>query len=326
MTLEADLVLEGGGVKGIGLVGAYSALAEAGYQVRRVAGTSAGAVVGALIAGGMPARQLEATMRTVDYRAFADHGRLDRLGMLGKGLSVLFEQGIYEGDAIHAWIDGLLGDLGVRTFGDLRYDDPGASEAPEDRYRLVIVASDVSRGRLVRFPWAYREYGIDPDQVLVADAVRASISIPFYYEPVRVSGAGPAAGTGPFWLVDGGILSNFPVDTFDRTDGLPPRWPTFGLKLSARPGAVTTERFEIDNTFDFTRALVGTMMSFHDQIHIDDPAVLARTMFIDTFGTQTTDFGLDERSRERLYAAGRAGAEKFLRRWDFGRYLEQYRS
>jgi NTE family protein len=48
--MDADLVLEGGGVKGIGLVGAYSALTDAGYAFHRIAGTSAGAIVGALIA------------------------------------------------------------------------------------------------------------------------------------------------------------------------------------------------------------------------------------------------------------------------------------
>ena len=39
-----DLVLEGGGVKGIGLVGAISVLTEHGYEFQRVAGTSAGAM------------------------------------------------------------------------------------------------------------------------------------------------------------------------------------------------------------------------------------------------------------------------------------------
>ncbi len=48
--MDADLVLEGGGVKGIGLVGAYSELSKAGYAFHRIAGTSAGAIVGALIA------------------------------------------------------------------------------------------------------------------------------------------------------------------------------------------------------------------------------------------------------------------------------------
>ena len=57
-----DLVLEGGGVKGIGLVGAVLTLADAGYRFPRVAGTSAGAITAALIAAlqrsGQPLAQL----------------------------------------------------------------------------------------------------------------------------------------------------------------------------------------------------------------------------------------------------------------------------
>ena len=48
--LNADLVLEGGGVKGIGFAGAVLVLAEAGYHFKRVAGTSAGAIAATLIA------------------------------------------------------------------------------------------------------------------------------------------------------------------------------------------------------------------------------------------------------------------------------------
>ena len=49
-TVRVDLVCEGGGVRGIGLVGAVDALAAAGYRFPRVAGTSAGAIVASLIA------------------------------------------------------------------------------------------------------------------------------------------------------------------------------------------------------------------------------------------------------------------------------------
>lgn len=47
---RADLVCEGGGVRGIGLVGAVDALVQAGYRFPRVAGTSAGAIVASLVA------------------------------------------------------------------------------------------------------------------------------------------------------------------------------------------------------------------------------------------------------------------------------------
>ncbi len=81
----ADLVLEGGGVKGIGLVGAVSRLLEQGYEFRRVGGTSAGAIVASLIAAGMPADRLYRLMYETPYASFRDKGFLDRLGPVGIG-------------------------------------------------------------------------------------------------------------------------------------------------------------------------------------------------------------------------------------------------
>ena len=185
--MDADLVLEGGGVKGIALVGAYTALSEAGYNVHRIAGTSAGAIVGALIAAGMTSGDLKRVMREIDYGRFEDKGFLDHLGLVGKGASLLFEKGIYEGSYLRAFMNDQLNALGVETFADLRIDDPGASPTDAKAYRLVVMTSDVTRARLVRLPWDYEQYGLDPDEQRVADAVRASMSIPFFYEPVRLT-------------------------------------------------------------------------------------------------------------------------------------------
>jgi NTE family protein len=59
--------LEGGGVKGIGHVGAITALAEAGYTFTRVAGTSAGAIVASLVAARMTTSKIQQELRAVDY-------------------------------------------------------------------------------------------------------------------------------------------------------------------------------------------------------------------------------------------------------------------
>lgn len=324
--MEADLVLEGGGVKGIGLVGAYTAIRDAGYAVHRIAGASAGAIVGALIAADMSTGELVRVMREVDYGRFQDEGFLDHLGLVGKGASVLLEKGIYEGRYLREWLDALLSGLGKRTFGDLRIDDPGSSLPPERAYRLVVMASDVTRGQLIRLPWDYPRYGLDPDDQPVADAVRASMSIPFFYEPVRLQGRDEAGAKIVSYLVDGGMLSNFPVDVFDRTDGKPPRWPTFGVKLSARPAASQGAKFDIRGTFGLARAMVGTMTGYHDQMHIDDPSVLARTIFVDTEKVRATDFDIDRPTQDRLFEHGRKGARTFLAGWDFERYVATYRS
>lgn len=323
--MDADLVLEGGGVKGIGLVGAYTSLTQAGYEFHRVAGTSAGAIVGSLIAADMPPERLRQVMREVDYGRFEDKGFLDHLGLVGKGMSLLFEKGIYEGEYLREWLDGLLTDLGKRTFADLRIEDPEGSLPPERSYRLVVMASDVSRGRLVRLPWDYPSYGLDPDEQLVADAVRASMSIPFFYEPVQFKGRDADGKRTVSYMVDGGMLSNFPIEVFDRTDGKAPRWPTFGIKLSAKPITAQLQKFDIRGTFGLARAMVGTMTNFHDQMHIDDEGVLARTMFVDTEHVKATDFGIDDSTQDMLFANGRLAATKFLTGWDFEAYVKTFR-
>lgn len=323
--MDADLVLEGGGVKGIGLVGAYTVLEEEDYRFHRIAGTSAGAIVGALAAADIPVPEIQRIMREVDYGKFQDKSFLDHLGLVGKGISILFEKGIFEGDYLRDWLHDVLASHGKETFADLRLDDPESSLPPEQSYRLVVMASDVSRGRLVRLPWDYPKYGLDPDQQPIADAVRASMSIPFFYEPVRLKAYEGERGTVSY-LVDGGMLSNFPVAVFDRTDAKPPRWPTFGIKLSARPDSAQKQRFEIDGLLDFARAIVGTMASWHDQVHIDDESVIARTMFVDTTGVRATDFDLDERTQQGLYENGRRAAGDFLEGWDFDEYIKKYRA
>lgn len=319
--MKCDLVLEGGGVKGIALVGAVDVLEEKGYEVQRVAGTSAGAIVGALVAARLSRDERRELMLAVDYGDFQDRGLLDRLPG-GRLISLLTEQGIYEGRHLQTWLAGELAKRGIRTFSDLRLVDTGASATDAYPSRLVVMASDITHGRLRALPSDYPALGCDePGEVLVADAVRASMSIPFFYEPVRLPGKDGEKIT----LVDGGMLSNFPVAVFDRRDGKAPRWPTFGIKLSARAGD-QARRFKGDGLVDMIKAMVGTMTSFYDQMHLDDKSVTARTMFVDTFGVKATEFDLDDATRDKLYENGRKAAEKFLQSWDFEAYVEKYRT
>ena len=327
MDRHADLVLEGGGVKGISHVGAISALEAAGYTFPRVAGASAGAIVGALVAAGMSADRLTRAMRAVDYRSFRDRGLLDRVPIVGRGLSLLLENGIYEGTAVREWLGNLLADEGVETFADLRTDDPDSALAPHQRYRLVVVVADLTHGELIRLPWDYeRTYGLDPDRQLVVDAVRASMSIPFFYEPVTLEAADGTRST----LVDGGVLSNYPIDTFDRTDGRPPRWPTFGIKIVPQLPAGRARLFPLLGLVPFgpvrlLEQLVTTMMVGHDQAQLAKPWVAARTIRVDTGTISPVDFGLSDAEQETLYKAGRTAARHFLSRWDFDAYRTRFR-
>ncbi|MDB5186357.1 MAG: rane protein [Candidatus Saccharibacteria bacterium] len=302
-----DIVLEGGGVKGIALVGALQELETAGYTHCRVAGTSAGAIVGSLFAAGMPVSDMLETMKNLDYTKFRDESVIDRLGIPGKTLSFFFEKGIYEGNYFRGWLAGQLEALGVRTFADLKITEPWAEKLPpQQRYKLVVVVSDVSRGRLVRLPWDYSEYGLNPDEQLVADAVRASMSIPFFYEPVNLKGN---------YLVDGVLLSNFPIGIFDTTND----WPTFGIKLSARADAFSKMN-PVTNPINYGVAIISTMLSAHDQMHIDDPCTQKRTIFVDTFNVNPIDFEISKETQVKLYESGRKYGARFLDTWDFEEY------
>ncbi len=318
-TGKVDLVLQGGGVKGIGLVGAVNTLCEASYpHVQRVAGTSAGAIVASLIAAGMSPSHMEEVMRSVDYARFQDASPLARLGIPGKGLALLLRSGFYRTNYLHGWITDQLATCGVRTWRDLKYTDKGADAnlSPEQRYKLVVIVSDISRGRMLRLPWDYQALcDLDPDDLPVADAVTASASIPFFFQAQHLT-CGPRQNNNKLTLTDGGSLSNYPIGIFDRTDTARCRWPTLGVKLSARLAPAAQWR-AINNPIEMLIRLFATMSDAHDNLYVDQAPVQARTVFVDTTGVSATEFNLDTEQRDLLFNNGRDAARDFLRKWDW---------
>lgn len=330
-TRPVDLVCEGGGVRGIALVGAFAALEGAGYRPHNVAGTSAGAIVATLIAAGYRASELRAIIAALDFRRFCRPTPADRLPLVGKGLSVLLQQGVYEGDFVVRWLRDLLAPRGIRTFGDL-VGNPAAQDL-RYRYRLQVVASDVTMHRLLVLPRDAASLGVVPDALDVALAVRMSMSIPLFFTPVRLRNA--ATGR-EHLIVDGGLLSNFPIWLFDVPDE--PRWPTFGLRLVA-PGEASSDLpaaapppsapppWHVGEGMEagrYLRGLVETMLEAHDRRYIEDEGY-SRTIAIPTLGVRTTDFGLSPAQAQALYEAGHAAARRFLDAWDFAAYIAAFR-
>ncbi len=328
--LKADLVLSGGGVKGIGLSGAAVALLEAGYAIQRVAGTSAGSVVGAILAAGadqLGPEDVERLTMGLPYKKFLDPTWITGIPLLGPAWGVVSETGIYKGDFAHDWIRSELADLGVHTFGDLAIDAPHLPQ--EQRYRLVVTAADVTTGQLVRFPWDYRRlYGLDPDDQPVADAVRASMSIPFFFRTAKLTSATGLTST----LVDGGMLSNFPIDSFDRCDGKLPRWPTFGVTLlpnlpqgndKAIPALAPVNW--LFGGPPLIEALITTMIVGRDQAYLNQPWVDSRTIRVDSSKVGFLDFGIKDKQKQELYQNGYNEAIAFLSAWNWDEYLQRFR-
>ncbi|HSL64726.1 MAG TPA: patatin-like phospholipase family protein [Gaiellaceae bacterium] len=323
----ADLVLEGGGVKGVGLAGAYVALREAGYTAANVAGTSAGAITAAFIASDFPPEELERIVMELDYRQFEDKAWEDKIPLIQKTTSLLLDLGIFEGERFLVWMRELLAAQGVRTFGDLVRDPDEAN--PRYRYRLSVIASDVTNRRLLILPGDAPTLGIAPDDLEVAYAVRMSMSIPIFFEPVRHQN--PETGE-EHVIVDGGMLSNFPVWIFDVPGGEAPEWPTFGLLLvEPKPREHLGRRIEpprkergVGALIDYLKSMAQTMMAAHDRLYVEQ-ADFARTVPIPTLGVGTTEFALSLDRRRALFESGRSAAEEFLASWDFDAYVEEFR-
>lgn len=207
-------------------------------QWQSVAGTSAGAIIAALVASDYSANEIKDIMFSLDFSLIKDEGFIDHFSLPGKTLSLLLEKGIYEGQFIERFITDLLRSKGVSTFGDLRI--PGETN-PRYVYRLNVIASDISRGKMLVLPHDIRDYGYHPDKLSVAKAVRMSMSIPVFYEPVVIDyREGEAARRS--YIVDGGILSNFPVWLFDSVED--PEWPTFGFRGCCQTQAKSSQEFE----------------------------------------------------------------------------------
>lgn len=113
------LALGGGGLRGFAHLGVLRALDEAGIRPDIVVGTSAGSVVGAVFASGMPAAKLESVARAVELWSLMDF-------TLGAG-------GIVRGDELAAWVDTVTGGVPIERFP----------------IRFAAVATDLQTGKAV---------------------------------------------------------------------------------------------------------------------------------------------------------------------------------
>ncbi|OPX88076.1 MAG: Patatin-like phospholipase [Pelotomaculum sp. PtaB.Bin104] len=313
MTMYADAVFEGGGVKAIGILGALSEAERRGYRWVNVAGTSAGAIIASLVAAGYTAAEIKDLFYELDFNIFKEKGWLNRVPYIGPALSLWFEGGLYKGDYLEQWLKAKLAAKGVHTFKDLILE--GYENDPRFRYKLVVIATDVSRRKLLKLPQDIGDYNISPDDLEVCKAVRISASLPFFYEPYKLSYTDAANQKQTCYIIDGGVLSNFPVWIFDS--GEIPLWPTFGFKI-VEPNV--TAPLQTNNPFTLFKAIISTMLEAHDKLHELDRKSNIRTISIPSAGIKTVDFDISKRLKDKLYQTGVQATVVFFEGWSFEEY------
>lgn len=311
----ADGVFEGGGVLGIAFLGAARCCSDLGLRWKGLAGTSAGAITASLLASDLSIDRLEQVLGQLDFNRFLSQKTswlvrngdpaddLDDPIFTIVMLKLLGQLGEYSTDPFEGWLAGVLADAGMTRFGDVGHGDP-------DR-QLKVVISDISHG----------EMRVLPDDLppaspaatfSVAQAVRLSMSIPLFFVPGKLDGA---------VIVDGGILSNFPLWIYDEPDPMrPPAWPTFGFRLFDRK---EQEPASIESVTDILGAMFKTMMYASDRHFLakqDGGRVI--NLDITDAGVKATQFNLSDEKKERLYRIGYEGTRDFfLNRWSWKEHL-----
>ena len=182
--METGLAFAGGGIPGIAAVGVLMALEESGIKVTHVSGSSSGAMVAALFAYGYKGEDLKKIVPRLTWRYLDFDWR-----------SILYRS-LFLRPRLEGWLKGRkLQNL----MADLTKDETfSAMQIP-----CGIVATDINQGETVVFSAEQLEGFCCDINLRIADAVRASFSIPVLFRPVHV---------GDRVLVDGGVSTNCPVN------------------------------------------------------------------------------------------------------------------
>lgn len=295
--MQIDGVFSGGGIKGFALIGAYEAIEKNGFHFKRLAGTSAGSIISAFVMAGYKSEEILQMMDEVDLKMFLDERKTLLPLPFTKWISLYWNLGLYRGVKLEEWIFQKLKDKGISTFADL----------PKGSLRLV--ASDLTNGRLIVLPDDLQSYGMNPMSFSVARAVRMSCSLPYFFEPVKLT-----TSKGVSIFVDGGVLSNFPIWLFQPKNNPSKKRPVLGIKLSSRDQDRPIKK--IDNAIDMFSALFETMKDAHDERHISTRHE-KDIVFIPVENIVSTEFELNEQKKLALIELGRSRTNDFLKRWSY---------
>jgi NTE family protein len=316
-----NLVMEGAGVKGFAYAGALQVLDSMGIlkDIQRVAGTSVGAIQGALLAVGYTSGEIIELTAHIPLKRFNDGG-----WMLAGGISRLRKQfGWYKGKKIAKWMEDLI--AAKTGNGHITFAELHAQNAEKGYKDLYITGTDLTYQTLRIF--SHENY----PQMRVCDAVRISLSIPLYYRAVLMDDSGKIyekpTGRLLHVMVDGGVLSNYPIFLFDSAryvndQSAAMKTPfenpeTLGL-LMEMPEQITYNAQQpgnyplaIDNMNDYLRALYHTLIDKANP-EATHPGCLRRTIPINNLNLSGRVRRLSKKTIAALVENGREGARRFF--------------
>jgi NTE family protein len=261
--------------------------------------------------------------------------------------------GINPGNNFRNWIKDILERNNIRSTDDLsnamakhfedlklRHDDERpASEANTNIVEpyLTIITSDVTNQTKVEFPLMAKDYWKAPGEVNPSDYVRASMSIPVFFSPFKVNVSEETISNSKVQqsqlvadqfakvkdkqkhsytvrFVDGGILSNFPINIFHNPNIKIARMPTLGVKLEDEKHLNGNEIEKKRTSFlSFIGRIFNTVRYYYDKDFLKKNEVYEKCIgHIDAEKFNWLDFSLDDETKVRLFRKGAEAARAFF--------------
>ncbi len=256
--------------------------------------------------------------------------------------------GINPGDYFYDWIKQQLISNGVNTVSDLnnkaatlpelhlRTNNPeGTSSLKGD---VTFIASELVTQNKIQFPdmcFLFREK-VNIDTMQPAGFIRASMSIPVFFESYMINNIPcDTEEIKKAWLdtmdepdppstarfVDGGMLSNFPINIFYNPKVITPRLPSFGIDLDdSKPGDESKQATSWSLLGYFGR-MFNTIRYYYDKDFLLKNKVYEKGIGkIPLAGYNWLNFFLSDKDKIDMFVLGAKAATKFLMEFDWETY------
>jgi len=261
----------------------------------------------------------------------------------------LFENlGLNPGLEFERWLEKVLKDSPnhIETIGELQekrskpYFPKGlrhrvSGPLNDERALIHIITADVTTQTKVQFPMMTNLYwGEDYKNQSAAKMARASMSVPFFFVPFEIDNvvnAGQPANEawvaqanyyGPIpkkvKFVDGGMISNFPINVFHISPGTVPRKPTFGVRLSSYRNQFS----DVDDLGGFIGSMISTMRhDSDDQFLIENPDYEKLICFINADKDfKWLNFKMSDENKKKLFLLGALKGLDFIKTFNWENY------
>jgi NTE family protein len=319
-----NLVLEGGGVRGLAYAGALSALEEKGVlnQIEKVAGSSAGSIAALMLCVGYSAKEIDSIMFELPVEEFND----GRYGVVGKYNRVVNEYGIYKGEKFEKWLLQLVKQKTGKA--DLSFAELHQLVLKKNSYKeLYCTGTNISKQQLEIFSFE------QTPNMPIALAVRISGGVPLYFEPVPLTNTYKKITKKDSlsfvnYFVDGGMLCNYPISIFDTCqDGANAllcnavkfNTQTLGIKMerpeqidSLQKNSIAIPSYTINKFSDYLSALSNLMMEALNRKYPNLENEKGRTIYISQGNIHSRVRKVMPAEKQLLFDNGLKAARDFL--------------